>query len=263
MIPATSGIGDRKSITTAVTGPATLILQIKDCNTSILQGEQMGLLVALVLAESPPQICTNHMNSTMLIDDSCTAVNQEHQLRMMNGRSYYQWILDLALRKFATITYTKAHTDDSSLSASLNCEADHYASSAQKLISLIPIAPVPTFFMDLYTFHLETDGWIKSNIHHFVDHFTAKATADRLALMPKHQMSTWLYNLNLPPSWIYMKASSAYTALVQLYARSGQLVTAEGMCQKKALTCQMCHFGCPNTENPHHIFVVCGRYSEM
>jgi hypothetical protein len=54
MIPAASGISDRKSITAAVTGPATLILQIKDRNASILQGEQMGLLAALVLAESPP-----------------------------------------------------------------------------------------------------------------------------------------------------------------------------------------------------------------
>jgi hypothetical protein len=98
---------------------------------------------------------------------------------------------------------------------------------------------------------------------HSVNDFTAKATADRLALMPKHQMLTWLYDLNLPPPWIYTKASSAYTALVQLYARSGQLATAEGMCQKKALTCRTCRFGCPDTENPHHIFVVCGRYSEM
>jgi len=263
MIPAASGIGDRKSITAAVTGPATLILQVKGRNTSILQGEQMGLLAALILAESPPQIYTDHMNSTMLIDDSRTAINQERRLRVMNGRSYYRWILDLASRKSATITYTKAHTNDTSLSASLNREADHYASSAQHIISSIPIAPVPTFFMEPYTFHREPDGWIESNIRYFVDHFTAKMTADRLALMPKHRMSTWLYDLNPPPPWIYTKASSAYTALVQLYARSGQLATAEGMCQKKALTCRTCRFGCSDTENPHHIFVICGRYSEM
>ena len=197
----------------------------------------MGLLAALVLADSPPQIYTDHLNSTMLIDDSHTAVNQERRLRMMNGRSYYQWILDLTSRKSATITYTKAHTNNFSLPASLNREADHYASAAQKVISSIPIAPIPTFFMDPYTFHWETDGWIELNVCHFIDHFNAKATGDRLALMPKHRMTTWLYDLCPPPPWIYMKASSAYTALVQLYARSGQLATAEGMCQKKALTC--------------------------
>jgi len=263
MIPAASGISDKKFITAAATGPETLILQVKGRNASILQGEQMGLLAALVLAESPPQIYTDHMNSTTLIDDSRTALNQERRLRTMNGRSYYRWILDLASRKSATITYTKAHTNDASLSASLNREADHYASSAQKVISSIPIAPVPTFFMDPYTFHRETDGYIESNLRHFIDHFTAKQTADRLALMPKHRMATWLYDSNPPPPWIYTKASSAYTALVQLYARSGQLATASGMCQKKALTSPKCRFGCPNTETPHHIFVTCQRYSEM
>jgi hypothetical protein len=109
MVPAVSGIGDRKSITAATTGPTTLILQIKHRNASILQGEQMGLLVALVLAHSPPQIYTDHMNSTILIDDSRTTVNQERQLCMMNGRSYYRWILDLASRKSLCILCTKSH----------------------------------------------------------------------------------------------------------------------------------------------------------
>jgi len=73
----------------------------------------------------------------------------------------------------------------------------------------------------------------------------------------------WLYDLNPPPPWIYTKASSAYTTLIQLYACSGQLAMAGGMCQKKALTCQTCRFGCSDTENPHHIFVACGQYLEM
>ena len=40
----------------------------------------MGLITALVLAESSPQIYTDHLNSTMLIDNSRTAINQENQL---------------------------------------------------------------------------------------------------------------------------------------------------------------------------------------
>src|SRR6202044_3841297 len=119
----------------------------------------------------------NHLDPAMLIDDSRTAVKQERRLRSMNGRSYYRWILDLVFRKSATVTYTKAHTNDTSLPASLNREADHYASSAQKSIMSIPIAPSPTFFMDPFTFHRQSDGWIESNIRYFVDHFIAKATA--------------------------------------------------------------------------------------
>lgn len=127
--------------------------------------------MALILADPSPQIYTDHLNSTMLIDDSLTAVNQERRLRSMNGRSYYRWILDLVTRRNATITYTKAHTTDMTLPASLNCEADHFASSAQKHLSSIPIAPSPTFYMDQYTFHRQPDGWIESGVRYFIDHF--------------------------------------------------------------------------------------------
>jgi hypothetical protein len=263
MIPASSSISDLKYVTAAATGPSTLIMRTAHRNASILQGEQLGLVMALVLADQSPQIYTDHLNSTMLIDDSLTAVNQERRLRSMNGRSYYRWILDLASRKEASVVYTKAHTTDTTIHATLNREADHYASFAQKSITSIPLAPSPTFFMDPYTFHREPDGWVESNIRYFIDHFTSKETADRLAFLPKHRMSTWLYDLNPPPPWVYTKASSAYTALVQLYARSGQLPTAEGMFQKKSSLSRSCRFGCPDTESPHHIFVVCDRYSEL
>ena len=263
MIPASSTISDLKHVTAAATGPATLVLCVPHRNASILQGEQLGLIIALVLAQSPSQIYTDHLNSTMLIDDSSTAVNQERRLRSMNGRSYYRWILDLLTRKAATITYTKAHTSDTTLDAALNREADHYASLAQKHISSIPIAPIPTFYMDPYTFYREPDGWIESSLRYYIDHFSAKATANRLALLPKHRMTTWLYDLNPPPPWVYTKAASAYTALVQLYARSGQLPTAQGMFQKKTTLSQNCRFGCPDTESPHHVFVECPRYSEL
>jgi len=83
----------------------------------------------------------------------------------MNGRFYYRWILDLVGRESATISYTKAHTNDTTLSASLNREADHLASALQRHIQSIPLAPIPTFFMNLYTFHREPDGWVESNIH--------------------------------------------------------------------------------------------------
>ena len=181
----------------------------------------------------------------------------------MNGRSYYRWILDLVPRKSDIVTYTKAHTNDISLPSSLNHDANHYASSAQKTIISIPIASIPTFFMDPYTFYHQSNGWIESNIQYFVNHFIAKATADKLALLPKHRMTTWLYDINPPPPWIYTKASNAYTALVQLYARSGQLATAEGMSSKNLLTSKLCRFGCPDIESPHHIFAICGRYSEL
>ena len=261
MVPATSSLCDPKSITAAVSGPTSIVLQIKHRNASILQGEQVGLVAALVLAKISPTIYTDHLNSTTLINDHMSAVSQDRRLCSMNRRSYYRWILDLVTRKRATVTYTKAHTDELTTPASLNREADHLASTSQKLLSSIPIAPIPTFFMDPYTFHRDSDGWIESNIHYFVDLLTAKSTANALALLPKHWMATWLYDPNTPPTWVYTKAASAYTALIQLYARSGQLPTADGMFQKKTTLSQACWFGCPESETPHHIFSVCHRFS--
>jgi hypothetical protein len=51
MNPAASSIGDFKSITATVSGPASIIMRVAHRNASILQGEQMGLVSALVLAE--------------------------------------------------------------------------------------------------------------------------------------------------------------------------------------------------------------------
>src|ERR1700677_3183988 len=50
MVPAASGLGDPKSVTTALTGPSTLVLKIPGRNISILQGELMGLVAGLLMA---------------------------------------------------------------------------------------------------------------------------------------------------------------------------------------------------------------------
>jgi hypothetical protein len=51
MIPATAGVLDRKSITAAITGPRTLVLRIDGRNSSILQGELIGLIAGLTLTQ--------------------------------------------------------------------------------------------------------------------------------------------------------------------------------------------------------------------
>ena len=49
-----------------------------------------------------------------------------------------------------------------------------------------------------------------------------------------------------------MKASLAYSAMVQLYAQSGQLPTASGMKQKKKMEDSGCRYGCNVMEDMHH-----------
>ena len=76
-------------------------------------------------------------------------------------------------------------------------------------------------------------------------------------------MAMWLYDQWPPPTYPYMRTTSAYTALVQLYARSGQLPMAEGMGQKGQSADKSCRMGCMAIEDMHHIFVNCPKYSDL
>jgi hypothetical protein len=60
-----------------------------------------------------------------------------------------------------------------------------------------------------------------------------------------------------------MCATSAYTALVQLYVRSGQLLTAEGMVKKGQSGDNSCRIGHKAIEDMHHIFVNCPKYMKL
>lgn len=135
MVPPSAGMFDPKSVTAAITGPKTLVLKIDSRNISILHGELMGLIMGLILSNphsAGSLLYTDHLNSVRLIDDSKTAIDQRPRLRGMNGRSYYRWILSLTSTNPLSIAYTPGHTDEVSVPARLNFEADHYASLAQR-----------------------------------------------------------------------------------------------------------------------------------
>jgi hypothetical protein len=159
MIPSSAGIIDDKSITGAATGERTLVMRVPGCNISILQGEQLGLIIALVLSEHSGPIAhdgvllTDHLNSVRLIEDSKTAISQVPRLRYMNGRSYYRWIIDLAKRSTLKIKYTPGHSNDDTLESRMNDEANFLATSSQKIYKELPEAPPPTFYINDFTFH--------------------------------------------------------------------------------------------------------------
>ena len=174
MVPAAVGILDSKSVTRAATGRKSLVLRVPGHNISILHGEQVGLIISLILAgnyvtKDIVTVLTDHLNSVRLIDDSQTSVSQVPRLRYMNGRSYYWWILSLVNRRHVTINYTAGHSGGSSLEARMNDEADFLATSSQKLVSKLSQSPIPTFFMNDYTLYSERDGWIESKTMHFIE----------------------------------------------------------------------------------------------
>ena len=80
------------------------------------------------------------------------------------------------------------------------------------------------------------------------------------------------YNNRLKPAYPYLHAISSYSAVVQLYARSGQLPTKATIANRKRKTedthtndnntDKFCRYGCNEIEMVNHIFVVCPKFKK-
>ncbi|KAI1787607.1 hypothetical protein LXA43DRAFT_861135, partial [Ganoderma leucocontextum] len=66
-----------------------------------------------------------------------------------------------------------------------------------------------------------------------------------------------------PPPHPYTRASSAYSALVQLYTRSSQLDDAFTRYRRFGDIAPSCHFGCDALETTHHLLVQCPRFADL
>ena len=264
MVPPDSGLDDDKSIMAAITGPSSMVVRIKGRSASILQGELMGLIMGHVIADAShatPTLWTDHLNAVRMIEDNNSLVDQMNKLRNMNGRSYYRWLFDLQKTKKIQVSYTKGHSAESTTCAILNAHVDHFASKAQSIAEKSSYAPEPTFFMDEFTFYRDTDRWIESNIRNYLDHFLAKASLMELQHRHSSRMALSLYDNHNPPEYSYLKAQSAYTAVIQLYGRSGQLASMELLYKRGKSLTDKCRFECGITEDYHHIFVKCPKFS--
>ncbi|KJA27645.1 hypothetical protein HYPSUDRAFT_130807 [Hypholoma sublateritium FD-334 SS-4] len=242
MVPATAGITEMKSITGAATGDNTLVMKTKGRNLSILHGELVGLILALVLSQDQMDstmaltLLTDHLNSVRIIQDSRSSIDQAPRLRNMNGRS------------------------DNTIEAQMNNEADHYASRSQQISHALPTFQPPTFFMNDYTFYREEDGYIESSITHFIETYTAISQASELAIGHGYRMVRMGYDATSPPPYPYVRAVSAHSAAVQLYARSGQLATASVLHARGKIESPACALGCTAFGDAHHLFVNCKVY---
>ncbi|KAJ7708993.1 hypothetical protein B0H17DRAFT_916723 [Mycena rosella] len=227
---------DPKLVTAALTGPKTLVLKLEGCNVSILHGELVGLIMCLIISDpndADTSLYSDHLNAVRLIEDSKTA-----------------------------IIYTPGHASEVSVPAQMNREADHYASSAQRHLRDVFTAPIPTFFMDKFTFFTRADGWIESNIRTYIDKSQIVEASKRIAVGHQQRMALHLYDTKAPPEYSYTTAYSAYSAVVQLYARSGQLPTADLLYSRGKAHNPRCRMGCNAIEDQHHIFVECEQYTE-
>ena len=116
--------------------------------------------------------------------------------------------------------------------------------------------------MDAYTLFTKADGWIELNTRTFIDFFLAKQEASKLALGNRLRMLTSTHDDLPPPDYPYTRALSAHSAVIQLYARSGQLPMAEVLESRSKLASCLCRLGCEAVESTHHIFVHCMHFEE-
>ncbi|GBE80307.1 hypothetical protein SCP_0300220 [Sparassis crispa] len=117
--------------------------------------------------------------------------------------------------------------------------------------------------MDDYVLFSSSDGYIESDPSTYLSHALVAAVVDDRSFTPLRTLALPFYNDLPPPDYPYTRASSAYSALVQLYARCGQLDTAYTRFARFGDSSLWCQFGCYALETPHHLFVECPMFAPL
>ncbi|KAK0442470.1 uncharacterized protein EV420DRAFT_1224633, partial [Desarmillaria tabescens] len=159
-----------------------------------------------------------------------------------------------------SIVCTPAHTNSSSIPSQINAIADLVASCSQRLQIRPPPAPLPTFFMDPFMHYSENDGYIETSVPSYMLSMLTSAPYSSPDFRPATTMLLPFYDQHTPPEHPYLRASSAYSALVQLYVRSDQLDMACTRFRRFGNVSPMCISGCDALETVHHVFVSCPVY---
>ena len=263
-------LSGRKSVTFAVASNGNVFsasLPPGSRDTGTLHGEVYAIVAASLLSLHRP-----HHPQPHIISDHLNSVNLLHSLppplRLFNhpARALYRWVLDIWSRSptAPTISHVRAHTDARDIKSNLNRLVDFVASSSQHLPLPPPSVPVPSFFMDNFMIFSSSHGFIESSIFCYVDSLLAKTQAASLNTCHEPLPPLPLFDETPPPTYPYTKSPSSYSAVIQLYARSGQLDTTLHLASRLKEGFQpWCCFGCQQIEDPHHIFVRCPRFASL
>jgi len=151
-------------------------------------------------------------------------------------------------------------TDPASIT---NDFVDSLASRAQTSFPLLHPVPLPTFFMDKFTPYLPPFHFIDSHLSALLDSLIASCSLHDLSFGPLHTLCPFFYNSFTPPPHPYLCASSAFSAVVQLYTWSAQLPTNVPLASQFGDWSTFCRYGCPALEDPYHIFVSCPAFQGL
>ncbi|KAI6001419.1 hypothetical protein EDD15DRAFT_2152521, partial [Pisolithus albus] len=177
------------------------------------------------------------------------------------ARHLYRWLVDITSSSSTAhhLQLTRAHVPITSSQSYANDVADRLAREAQSFPRALP-APVPTFVYDSFFLYTTHTGLIESATSPIVQQLHARRLCSSPHFTPALTLSRPLYDPHPPPPYRYTKASSAFSAVVQLYARSCQLDTAATWFSRADGSTPCCHFGCTSLETAHHLFVSCYHF---
>ncbi|GJE93821.1 hypothetical protein PsYK624_099850 [Phanerochaete sordida] len=258
-------------VTFAATSPSgSLAMQYSPPTASSLHGEVLGLIAASLIhlhhpvSPDSPTLYTDHLNSVRYISSSLT-LPSSHRLPASPAQPLYSWLIDILRRSpnAPSITYTPAHTSSTSLPASLNRYVDALASVSHTPLARSLVLPYPTFTLPDFALYSPLHGFITSDISSFLSSCSTQLILSDPSFRPNITMFRHLYDAHEPPLHPYTRASSAYSAVVQLYARSAQLDDAFTRYHRFGDVAPTCRFGCSSDETPHHIFVACPHYAHL
>ncbi|RDX51731.1 hypothetical protein OH76DRAFT_1331271, partial [Lentinus brumalis] len=126
-----------------------------------------------------------------------------------------------------------------------------------------PTVCLPSFTLPRFVLYSPAHGYVESGISTFLATQRAHHQTLDPSSRPNLTLLRSLYHECTPPLHPYTKASSAYSAVVQLYARSAQLDTALPRYERFGDIAPWCRAGCDAVETAHHVFVVCPAYSRL
>ncbi|KAG1792347.1 uncharacterized protein HD556DRAFT_1482054 [Suillus plorans] len=236
MLPLPASLFQARSVTSAAATPnSQVVFSLASYGTSagILHGELLGIIAAVLLSihanpQEPYSVLADHKNAVHMIHEVLPGA-LPHVWNNQPARSLYRWLFSLlhSPTPAPSLVWTAGHTNGLAPECLTNDYVDRMTSYVQERRGVIPSAPLATFSMDDYAMFASGYGFVENNLSSLLISRLEDSYALSDSFRPARALTLALYDSHRLPDLPYTRASSSFSAIVQLYAWSSQLDTAE------------------------------------
>jgi hypothetical protein len=255
-----------RSVSFAATSP--ILLAVLFSCTSLSSSSSVSSSPSSPPSSSTPlPIYSDCLDAVTFLQDAIQHPPPPYLWASLPARALYRWIFSV-LQSFPphshpSLLHVRAHTDAPDAPSRANALADRLASDARLSPLAAPPVPPPTFFMDKFTPYVYPFEFVDSRFPSLLHSLLAFRSFYDPSFVPFRTLSPILHDLHPPPPHPYVRASSAYSAVIQLYGRSSQLPTNVSLASRFGDRSPSCRFGCHTAEDPHHLFVTCPAFRDL